>query len=133
MFGPMFDAGVFVKEFEKGNVSEYMEKISRQEQAEQTRKAVEAALSANPEATHQQIADVVGIDRSRFTPILAATTAVVRSGSLAGFGGSAGLATGVYPVDVVGCAIGVGTGGVISAVWSCFGGGAITCGTTTTF
>lgn len=43
--------------------------LSRKEQAEQTRQAVEAALAENTDATHQQIAKEIGITRQRVSQI----------------------------------------------------------------
>jgi hypothetical protein len=59
---PFFEAGEFVKEYENGRGDKYIEK-NRKEKKEQLYEDVENARSANPIATQQQIADVVGISR----------------------------------------------------------------------
>lgn len=68
-FGPFFEAGEFVKEYENGRGDKYIEK-NRKEKKEQRFEDVKNARSANPIATQQQIADVVCITQGRVSQVI---------------------------------------------------------------
>jgi len=69
-FGPMFDAIEFVHAYKAGKGIEYVKEKSRKQKADETKESVVKAMTEHPEATHEQIAEIVGIDRSRVTQLV---------------------------------------------------------------
>ena len=66
-FGPLFDVADLLRAYENGTFVEYM---SRAEKAKATKDAVAKAKAENPNATQEQIAEKVGLSRSRVTEIV---------------------------------------------------------------